>query len=79
MVLAADDTHRDSVVAELLSAAQMLRETSGQGHRPWEVRARHGTIDDLASADEQAAVSAGRAHTLASAAALAIRELSADV
>ena len=53
----------------------MLRGESGQGHRPWEIRARHGGIDDLSDTAESAANIAGRKHTLASAAALAINAL----
>jgi hypothetical protein len=49
VVVAAGNGDSENVAAELLSAAQVLREKSGQGHRPWEVRARHGGIDDLGS------------------------------
>ena len=75
VVVSAGGRGAGSVAAELLSAAEMLREKSGQGHRPWEIRARHGEFDslDLGAADGSAA--AGRRHTLASAAGLAIRAL----
>ena len=31
--------------AELVSAAEMLRDVSGAGHKPWEARARYGDYD----------------------------------
>jgi predicted ATPase/class 3 adenylate cyclase len=75
VVVAAGGGASEGLAAELLSAAQMLREESGQGHRPWEVRARHGDIDNLGSTAAPAAAAAGRRHTLASAASVAIRAL----
>jgi predicted transcriptional regulator len=75
VVVAADDDHDRRVPAELLSAAEMFRDISGQGHRPWEIRARHGGTDYLdlhSTADFKAA---GRRHTLASAASMAIDAL----
>ena len=61
---------------ELLAAAEALRVRSGQGHRPWEVRARLGAIEDLmssvAAADEEAARRSGQDHDLRSAADLAL-------
>ena len=75
VVVAGDHKDSDNIAAELLSAAQMLRDKSGQGHRPWEVRARHGGIDSLGSTAAPAAAAAGRQHTLASAAGVAIRAL----
>ena len=53
----------------------MPRDKSGQGHRPREGRARHGEIDNLGEIAESAAAIAGRQHTLAPAAALAIDAL----
>jgi hypothetical protein len=76
VVVAADGYHVRRVPAELLSAAEMFREMSGQGHRPWEIRARHIETDYLdlhSTADFKAA---GRQHTLASAASMAIDALS---
>jgi hypothetical protein len=35
-----------AVAPELVGAAEELRRRSGQGHRPWEVRARKGAIED---------------------------------
>jgi predicted ATPase/class 3 adenylate cyclase len=75
VVVAGVNADSEDVVAELLSAAQMLREKSGQGHRPWEVRARRGGIDDLGSTAAPGAAATGREHTLASAASSAIRAL----
>ena len=72
----------DATAAELLGAAEELRRRSGQGHRPWEVRARHGEIEEqlkLADSMRDAALEAGRRHTLASASALAISSLARAV
>ena len=53
---------------------------SGTGHKPFEIRARHGDIEDriapLAPAAREAAISAGRQHTLESAARAALDALS---
>ena len=69
------------VATELLGAAESLRQRSGQGHRPWEIRARHGAIEQLIPAlpEGTAAVvmAAGRRHTLASAARTALDALDA--
>jgi predicted ATPase/class 3 adenylate cyclase len=75
VVVAAQGDREQRVPAELLSAAGMFRDISGQGHRPWEIRARHGDRDylDLHSSADSAA--AGRRHTLASAASMAIDAL----
>jgi predicted ATPase/class 3 adenylate cyclase len=75
VVVAAQGDREQRVPAELLSAAEMFRDISGQGHRPWEIRARHGDRDylDLHSSADSAA--AGRQHTLASAASMAIDAL----
>src|SRR5262245_32491327 len=66
--------------AELVGAADALRELSGAGHKPWEVRASHGDYDtgvlrDTDTADH--AFARGRLHSLASAAALADAVLTA--
>ena len=61
---------------ELLGAADELRRRSGVGHKPWEIRARHGDIEDriapLSPAAHEAALDAGRQHTLESAARAAL-------
>lgn len=62
------------VTGELVGAADRLREDSGAGHKPFEVRARYGDYDASVlgdSAGARAAVARGRLHSLASAAALA--------
>ena len=57
--------------AELVGAAETLRAASGQGHRPWEVRARLG-VDFADEGDFDAGAAArGRGHSVSSAAALA--------
>ena len=64
-----------STAGEIVGAAETLRETSGAGHKPWEVRARHGgdfdanVLGDSMAARE--AIARGKLHSLASAAALA--------
>jgi len=64
---------------ELLGAADELRRASGAGHKPWEIRARHPDIEDriarLSPAEHQAALTAGRQHTLESAAHTALDAL----
>jgi predicted ATPase/class 3 adenylate cyclase len=63
-----------SAAGELVGAADRLREMSGAGHKPWEVRARHGDYDSsvLGDAGEaHEALARGRLHSLASAAAFA--------
>ena len=64
---------KPEAATELLAAAEELRDRSGQGHRPWEVRARHGPIEDRipVGAALTAARASGRGHTLQSAAAFA--------
>ena len=37
---------RAEVATELLGAADELRRSSGVSHKPWEIRARHGDIED---------------------------------
>ncbi len=59
---------------ELVGAADALRELSGAGHKPWEVRARHRDYEASVlgdTDDAHAAFARGRLHTLASAAAFA--------
>ena len=71
---------RAEVATELLGAADELRRRSGAGHKPWEIRARHGDIEDrippLSPAAREAALSAGTQHTVESAARAAIDALS---
>jgi non-specific serine/threonine protein kinase len=71
---------RAEVATELLGAADELRRRSGVSHKPWEIRARHSNIEDrippLAPGPRDAAVSAGRQHTLESAARAALEALS---
>ena len=67
--------------AELVGAADTLRELSGAGHKPWEVRASHTDYDAgiLGDSDEtQEAVARGRLHSFASAAAFAAALLAAS-
>ena len=65
---------------ELLGAADELRRRSGANHKPWEIRARHGDIEDriapLAPTAREAALNTGRQHTLESAARAALDALS---
>ena len=72
-------TSQPETATELLGAAEELRHRSGQGHKPWEIRARHGDIEDriapLSRAAHEAALSAGRQHTLESAARVALDAL----
>jgi predicted ATPase len=71
---------RAEVATELLGAADELRRSSGAGHKPWEIRARHGDIEErippLTPAARDAALSAGTQHTVESAARVAVDALS---
>jgi hypothetical protein len=63
---------------ELLAAADELRRRSGQGHRPWEIRARLGNLEDrilTPSAAASTPTPAGRECSLSEAASLAIGAL----
>ena len=66
---------------ELLGAAEELRRISGAGNKPFEIRARHPDIEEriapLAPAVHEAALKAGRQHTLESAARAACAALDA--
>lgn len=68
-----------SLATELLAAAEELRRQSGQGHRPWEIRARLGPLEDrivaTGSTVSGAAHDAGRQYTLSAASSRAIRAL----
>ena len=46
VVIATADTQQMGMAAELLAAAAELRRQSGQGHAPWEIRARLGRLED---------------------------------
>ena len=65
---------------ELLGAAEELRRSSGAAHKPFEIRARHSDLEDrigpLSTAAHEAALTAGRQHTLESAARAALDALS---
>ncbi len=68
----------DNSAAELLAAADEFRRRCGQGHRPWEIRARLGNLDDrivTSSATAGAAAQARREYTLSAASAVATRAL----
>jgi predicted ATPase/class 3 adenylate cyclase len=70
-----------SSTGELVGAAEVLREVSGAGHKPWEVRARHHDYDASVLGDTEGtreAVARGRLHSLTSAAALAEALLAAS-
>jgi predicted ATPase/class 3 adenylate cyclase len=67
------------VAIELIAAAEEFRLQSGQGHRPWEIRARIGPIEDRiapsSSEDVSRARESGRLLTLSGAATLAAGSL----
>ena len=68
----------DRLAAELLAAAEEFRRQSGQGHRPWEIRARRGASEGrLGTADalSAAAHGSGSRYTLSVASSLAVQEL----
>ena len=73
-------TGRPETATELVGAAEELRRISGAGIKPFEIRARHPDIEDriapLAPAAHEAALTAGRQHTLESAARTALDALS---
>jgi predicted ATPase/class 3 adenylate cyclase len=77
VIAAADVTDRNSA-AQLLAAADHLRQRSGQGHRPWEIRARLADLDDRVVtpiAPAESAAHAGRQYDLSAASELATRTL----
>ncbi len=64
--------------ADLLAVADELRRQSGQGHRPWEIRARLGNLEDRIVTNRVPASSgarSGRAYSLSEAASLAVGAL----
>jgi predicted ATPase/DNA-binding XRE family transcriptional regulator len=79
VVLGATGPGSGSLAADLLAAAKEFRGQSGQGHRPWEIRARLGDLEDRIGTPAAAAAPepAGRRarYTLAVAASLATEAL----
>ena len=78
VVIAAAGGEDAGRAVDVLAAADELRGQSGQGHRPWEIRARLGNLDgplvtDALPASGQAW--AGRSYTLAEAASLTVSAL----
>ena len=66
------------VAVELLAAADQLRRQSAQGHRPWEIRARLGNLEDriaVPGATASVPAQAGRGYSLSEAASLAVGAL----
>jgi hypothetical protein len=78
VVIAAADVTDQNSAAQLLAAADHLRQRSGQGHRPWEIRARLADLDDgvvTPIAAAESAAHAGRQYDLSAASELATRAL----
>jgi predicted ATPase/class 3 adenylate cyclase len=69
----------DSLAIELLEAAKQFRRQSGMGHKPWEIRARHGALMDRmitsSAIASDAAPGTGRQYTLSTASSLATQAL----
>jgi predicted ATPase/DNA-binding XRE family transcriptional regulator len=68
----------DRLAAELLAAAAEFRRQSGQGHRPWEIRARPGALAGrivTPDASSAAAPGSGSRYTLSVASSLAVQGL----
>ena len=78
-VVIARTAPESTTAPELLAAADALRERSGQGHRPWEVRNRLGVLEhlmpDVGAEDRETIRQAGVQHDLTSAANLALASL----
>jgi predicted ATPase/DNA-binding XRE family transcriptional regulator len=70
-----------SLALELLAAANEFRQQSGQGHRPWEIRARLGALEDRivtpGGTASHTAHTFGARYTQSAAAALAVQGLQA--
>ncbi len=68
-----------SVQVELVTAAEEFRAQSGQGHRPWEIRARLGALEDhiatMGDAEYAMARETGRQYDLTTAASIATQAL----
>jgi hypothetical protein len=78
VVIGAPGPGNTRVAIELLAAADKLRRQSGQGHRPWEIRARLRKLEDHIAAPggtASAPAQAGREYTLSAAASLAVGAL----
>jgi hypothetical protein len=77
-VVIAAPGHGDVALAvELLAAADQLRRQSGQGHRPWEIRARLVNLEDriVTPSTASAPAPSRREYTLSEAASLAVGPL----
>jgi predicted ATPase/DNA-binding XRE family transcriptional regulator len=59
VVIATADSEQIGLAAELLAAAAELRRQSGQGHAPWEIRARLGQLEEWIVVPGSAASTAG--------------------
>jgi len=79
VIISTADESAASTARELLAAAEQLRSRSGQGHRPWEIRARLGSLEDRIAAPSTDELTrspgARRQYTLEMAAALADQAL----
>jgi hypothetical protein len=68
-----------ALAVELVTAAEEFRALSGQGHRPWEIRARLGSLEDhIATTDNEVYATAretGRQYDLSTAASVATQAL----
>ncbi len=69
----------NSVTTELIGAAEAFRLQSGQGHRPWEIRARLGSLEEhIGGFDDEASAKAredGASYDLATAVSIAANAL----
>jgi hypothetical protein len=82
VILGAGDHDGSAVAMDLLAAASEFRRQSGQGHRPWEIRARVGNLEDriagrLTAGPASAAPAALPRYTLSGTATLATAALRA--
>jgi predicted ATPase/DNA-binding XRE family transcriptional regulator len=80
VVVSAAGPGNGAEAAELLAAAGELRRQSGQGHAPWEIRARLGALEDRIGVSATPAVPTGAAgtgprYTLSVASSLGIQAL----
>lgn len=82
VIIAAGSLDGSTVALDLLAAASEFRRQSGQGHRPWEIRARLGTLEGrlagpVTAGPPGAAPAAVYRYTLAGAASFATTALRA--